>query len=103
MEKYSGWVKEGIEHAAREGGKVGLILNYQIRNFTSPPPKMIATQQNSLNIVSESIPQNKYFRLVNKQSSFMLNNDGTCRMKGDLERPGKVSPDSVSWTLEPVE
>ena len=52
---------------------------------------------------SSLIQQNKYFRLVNKQSSHMLNNDGTCRMKGDLERPGKVTPDSVSWTLEPVE
>lgn len=103
MEKYSGWVKQGIEHAAREGCNAAIRMSHNIRDFTSSPPKMIATQQNSLNIVSESIPQNKYFRLVNKQSSQMLNMDGTCKSKDDLERGRKVSPDSVSWTLEPVE
>ena len=52
---------------------------------------------------SSLIQQNKYFRLVNKRTSQMLNQDGTLRMKGDLETSSKVTPDSVSWTLEPVE
>jgi hypothetical protein len=52
---------------------------------------------------SSLIQQNKYFRLVNKQSSRMLNMDSSCKSKDDLERGDKCSPDMVSWTLEPVE
>ena len=103
MAKYTEWVKTGLMHAANQGASRAISHNHSIYEYSSPPPKMIATQKNSLNIVLESIPQNKYFRLVNKQSSQMLNMDGTCKSKDDLERGRKVSPDSVSWTLEPVE
>ena len=102
MEKYSGWVKEGIEHAAREGGKVGLILNYQIRNFTSPPPKMIATQQNSLNIVSESIPQKREFKIINKETKKYLYSDSDPALVLNPSTYSHMPQGHSIWTLEPV-
>ena len=102
MEKYSGWVKEGIEHAAREGGKVGLILNYQIRDFTSPPPKMIATQQNSLNIVSESIPQKREFKIINKETKKYLYSDSDPALVLNPSILSHMPPGHLIWTLEPV-
>jgi flagellar biosynthesis/type III secretory pathway chaperone len=48
------------------------------------------------------IPSNKYFQIINKQSSQLLSHDGSCRSRDDTVR-GKVGPDSIIWTIEPVD
>jgi hypothetical protein len=102
MAKYTEWVKEGIQHAAREGGKAGLISNYQTRDFTSPPPKMIATQQNSLNILSESIPQKREFKIINKETNKYLYSDSDTVNALYPSTISHMPPGHSIWTLEPV-
>jgi len=113
MAKYTEWVKAGIAHAAREGCNGAISMSHHIRDFTSLPPKMEPTQQNSSNILSESIPQKKEFRLVHKRTTYSLTafkginpytsqEDGSAivRMRHPLTLP---LDDLDIWTLEPVD
>jgi len=112
MDKYTEWVKAGIAHAAREGCNGAISMSHHIRDFTSLPPKMEPTQQNSSNNVSESIPQKKEFRLVHKRTTYSLTaikgmnpytqqeQGAIVRMRHPLELP---LDDQDIWTLEPVD
>ena len=102
MEKYSGWVKEGIQHAAREGCNAAIRMSHHIRDFTSPPPKMIATQQNSLNILSESIPQKREFKIINKETNRYLFNDSDPVNALYPSTYSHMPPGHSIWILEPV-
>jgi len=94
MAKYTEWVKEGIQHAAREGGKVGLILNYQTRDFTSPPP----TYFKNLPLISQKLE----FKIINKETNRYLFNDSDPVNALYPSTYSHMPPGHSIWILEPV-
>jgi len=97
MAKYTEWVKGGLAHACNEAVNISSLMNpRQYKEYHVNPPL-----SKTLHIAS-SMPQiNKYFRIINKQSSQWLSHAG-CKSKDDITI-GKVGPDSIMWTLEPVD
>jgi len=112
MDKYTEWVKAGLKHAANQGAGLAVCHNNPYFEYSSPPPKMEPTQQNSSNNVSESIPQKKEFRLVHKRTTYSLTafkamNPYTQQEEGAIVRmrhPLTLPLDDLDiWTLEPVD
>ena len=101
MAKYTEWVKGGLAHACNEAVNISSLMNpRQYKEYHINPP--LSTTLHITSFIPQTIPQNKYFRIINKQSSQWLSHDGSCKSRDDTAR-GKVGPDSIIWTLEPVD
>ncbi len=101
MAKYTEWVKGGLAHACNEAVNISSLMNARkYKEYHINPP--LSTTLHITSSIPQTIPQNKYFRIINKQSSQWLSHDGSCKSRDDTAR-GKVGPDSIIWTLEPVD